>query len=396
MVNVNLAAGARIIGFLFGPDNLIAPFQWSHDAGIPDKHIPETWVTIFTGDGANLEASGSEPFISLWDDGGRRIGQHWVEDNRNKLPVSNDPNENIYKIPHTQNRDPMATAQYVMISQLYSETICISAVQVSNGKLSATWYGDLAMYCGAKWFLSQRKVGDKYPKCVYMSAGGIADDYPRSISFHVNDMLGTPSKIQMYRKDQQKYLCRSTPRFGWWRRLEPDGSVPFFKPPLQYDVDKETGLEGCDKSSELAVDRVEWDKSVYHRPKIKSIKGIKELRRSLQMPALSHTENVLSKRRGSNRDPSHLIVTEAEGHEASLVCNSTTSEGWDVVSLREGKYCDMEVKRLYDLCTLTTVGNCFDMERKVLVGHSGVDTRQAVSAGEALEKAYRTTEYWSS
>ncbi|KAE9583580.1 hypothetical protein CGMCC3_g187 [Colletotrichum fructicola] len=157
-------------------------------------------------------------------------------------------------------------------------------------------------------------------------------------------MLGTPSKIQMYRKDQHKYLCRSTPRFGWWRRLEPDGTVPFFKPPLQYDVDKETGLEGCDKSPELAVDRVVWDKGVYTRPKIKSTKTIKELRRSIPEPAQNRPENVLTKRRGSNRDPSHLIVTEAEGHEASLVCNSTTSDGWDVVSLREGNIATWQSK----------------------------------------------------
>ncbi|KAI8292733.1 hypothetical protein K4K60_000089 [Colletotrichum sp. SAR11_57] len=139
-------------------------------------------------------------------------------------------------------------------------------------------------------------------------------------------MLGTPSKIQMYRKDQHKYLCRSTPRFGWWRRLEPDGTVPFFKPPLQYDVDKETGLEGCDKSPELAVDRVVWDKGVYTRPKIKSTKTIKELRRSIPEPAQNRPENVLTKRRGSNRDPSHLIVTEAEGHEASLMWQMSYSD----------------------------------------------------------------------
>lgn len=56
----------------------------------------------------------------------------------------------------------------------------------------------------------------------------------------------------------------------------------------------------------------------------------------------------------------------------------------------------MAVKRLYDLCTQTNVDNCFDIERKVLVSRSGIDARGTASAGETLEKAYRTTEYWES
>ncbi|KAL0932602.1 uncharacterized protein CTRU02_211565 [Colletotrichum truncatum] len=385
---VNIAAGARILGFLFDKDKSIFPFRWSFDEGIPEKHIPETWVTLVSGDGGSMgHASAIEPYITLWDDEGKRVGQHWAERTR-FLWQGGDLSKYVYKIPNVHNRDPMVTAKYVMISQFaYDSLICLAAVQVSNGNLSTTWYGDLAAYCGARWYLSERRVGSAYPKCVWLSAEDEAENGARAISFHANDMLGTPSKILHYRMDQEKYLCRSTPRFNYWNNLQPDGTVPFYLPPLQYEIDQETGLEGRDKDPERAVDRYKWDKHVYIKP---SVKGL----RSLAPRVGNSTRTNPQRQQGFNRDTSHLLVTESEGHEASLVCNSTTSYGWDIASLKEKKYCDMTIRKLYDLCSSVYTKNCFDLERKILIGHGGINSRGEVSSIGVAEKAYKKTSHW--
>ncbi|KAF6824774.1 hypothetical protein CMUS01_10106 [Colletotrichum musicola] len=410
-----MVKGAKILGFMFNAQKSLFPVSWSFEPGIPDRHIPETWVTLMLGTHKELtngRGGGREPYISLWDDEGRRLGQHWVE-NYKYIPDNNDLNKHVYKIQHLQNRDPSRTTRYVMISQFKLDDICLAAVQVSNGKESTVWHGDLGEYCGVEWFLSERSLPGKpdlKPKCIWLRSekGGA-----RSISWHTNDMLGTPSKLEQYKKDQKKYLCESTPRFGWWYNLGPSATPPFYRPPLKYAFDKEAKQEGGMLSPtdtfDMKLNHFDKDVAWMNNPagtwdKMTGTEILKLGKRSqqpepespeAQQPEASNsTERRDIKRRGFNKDPSHLIITEAEGHEASLVCNSSSSYGWDVASRREGKYCDMTVRKLYDLCDSIHKSNCFDLERKVLVGHGGISARGEVSALGVPKKAYDSTAHW--
>lgn len=102
----------------------------------------------------------------------------------------------------------------------------------------------------------------------------------------------------------------------------------------------------------------------------------------------------LAKRQGTNPDITHLIITRAEEHAASLVCNSTTSYCHDVVFLHEKTYCDMTVKRLYNLCDDVLKESCFDVERRTLIGRGGINARGEISAVGIPQKRYKTAAHW--
>ncbi|KAK2016233.1 hypothetical protein LZ32DRAFT_525317, partial [Colletotrichum eremochloae] len=267
------------------------------------------------------------------------------------------------------------------------DAVCLSAVQVSNGKLSAVFFGDMGAYCGQSWFLSRRRLDRNlpHPKCVWMDADATVGFNAQAMTFHLPDLLGTPEKVKMYRENKD-YMCKSTPRFAYWPRLLPGAEIPIFKPPLEYIPDAITGLGGRDKNPQRAIDTVGWDKDALTDPEPVPVEA------RAQMP-YGHSRK-FSKRSGTNMDTSHLIITRAEGHEASLVCNSTSSYGYDVVSLREKAYCDMTVKRLYNLCDSIYKSNCFDVERKVLVGHGGINSRGEVSAIGVPVKRYASADHW--
>ncbi|OHF03852.1 hypothetical protein CORC01_00714 [Colletotrichum orchidophilum] len=378
--------GRRILGFLFGINNKIYNLMWSHDKGIPTEHVDYTLVTMMLGD--ENGASGHQPQMEIYADDGKLIGTR-LTNRDDRIERNNDLDGSIYKIEHNVHKDKMTTPKYIAINQWSSDAVCVSAIQVSNGKLSSVFYGDLGAYCGQSWFFSRRRLDEKlmHPKCVWLDEDHTVGFNARAISFHINDMLGTPDKVKMYQENSRDYLCKSTPRFSFWYQLRPGANLPIFNPPLEYERDAITGQEGRDKDPRRAIDKVNWDKMAYHDPQ-------PVRRRSLTAAERRAKREKLAKRQGTNPDITHLIVTRAEEHAASLVCNSTTSYGHDVVSLREKTYCDMTVKRLYHLCDDIFRANCFDVERMILIGHGGINARGEVSAVGVPEKRYLTASQW--
>ncbi|GKT46284.1 uncharacterized protein ColSpa_06465 [Colletotrichum spaethianum] len=381
--------GRMILGILLGVNNKIFNVQWSHDKGIPEQHVNYTLITLMIGD--DNGASGNQPAIELFDDKGNALGTRATR-SHDTVSKNNYLDDHIYKIQHDLHQNPMETPKYAVIYQWSSDAICVSAMQFSNGKFSAVFYGDIGAFCGQSWFFSRRRLSAQqpHPKCVWLDADHTVGFNARTMSFHLNDMLGTPDKVKMYQENGD-YLCKSTPRFAYWRNLWQNSQVPVFRPPLEYEIDAITGLEGRDKDPKLAIDTINWDKMAYTDPQ--PIPEAKP-KRSLSSAERNIQRAKVSKRSGTNMDISRLIVTRAEGHEASLVCNSTSSYGYDVVSLREKTYCDMTVKRLYNLCGDIYKNNCFDVERIVLVGHGGINARGEVSAIGVPQKRYETADLW--
>ncbi|KAF4786021.1 hypothetical protein HER10_EVM0012618 [Colletotrichum scovillei] len=378
--------GRKILGFLFGINDRIYNLMWSHDKGIPTEHVDHTLVTIMLGDESG--AGGHQPQMELYDDFGAMIGHRMTNDG-DRIGKNNNLDDSIYKIEHNVHVDKMTTPKYIVINQWSSDAICVSAIQVSNGKLSSVFYGDLGALCGQSWFFSRRRLDAKlmHPKCVWLDEDHTNGFNARAMSFHLNDMLGTPDKVKMYKENPQEYLCKSTPRFSFWYQLRPGANLPFFKPPLEYERDAITGQEGRDKDPQRAVDKVKWDKMTDHDPQPIA-------RRSMTASERRAKRKKLAKRQGRNPDITHLIITRAEEHAASLVCNSTTSYGHDVVSLHEKTYCDMTVKRLYNLCDNTFKEDCFDVERRTLIGHGGIGARGEISAVGNPQKRYETAAHW--
>ncbi|KAB5513199.1 hypothetical protein GE09DRAFT_1047130 [Coniochaeta sp. 2T2.1] len=332
-----------------------------------------TGVQIFTGDGDGT-ISGNVPSIALWDDDGRRIGQYKPKrkDTIDNADLKSITIKHTQTVPAGKQADPM----YVMLSNFENNAICISAVYVTNGIVSGTFYGDTGYMCGMSWYPSKRKLGDTFftPRCVWLDADHSNSLNARAVSFHLNDMAPRPDKLAEYTHNMDT-LCKSTPRFSFWGNLAPDGWIPFFKPPLQYNVD-ETGGEGSDKDPLAVIDKPnQYDKSVVtsqaERDNHRKTRGA---RRTVKI---------------SNINPDHLVVTDLPTHSAREVCEHPNSVGWDIVSTVEGLFCDLTDRQLYPLCSQTVTANCFDLgtlQLKTLVQRDGNFAVQP--------RGYNTTAHW--
>ncbi|OIW26326.1 hypothetical protein CONLIGDRAFT_706493 [Coniochaeta ligniaria NRRL 30616] len=333
-------------------------------------------LIIGQGDGS---MGGSVPHIALWDDHGARIGQYHA---KSKDTIDEDGTGELV-INHSQTTPPghQADPMYVMLSNLENNAICISAVYVTNDKISGTFYGDVGYMCGMSWYPSTALVDSNFytPRCVWLDADHTNGINARALSFHLNDIAAQPDKLAEY-NDNTDTICKSTPRFSFWGNLTPDGQIPFFSPPLQYNIDSVNGGQGADKDPKAVIDRDnQYDKSVYvsqqeHHSKRSSEKTAKQQRRSIKT---------------SNINPEHLIITDSNGHSAKEVCEHPNSVGWDIVSTKEGLFCDLADRQLYPLCSPTITVNCFDLnalQLKTLVERDG---NFAVHP-----RGYNTTAYW--
>lgn len=367
------------VGMLLDAAGLIATVAVSANAvkDIGDHAGASTGVQIVAGHG-DKSMGGSMPHIALWDDDGHRIGQYHP---KNHYTVDESHVQNVV-VPHSQTTPAgdQADPYYVMVNNNENNAICISAVYVTNGIIRGAFFGDTGYMCGMNWYPSTRVVDGNYytPRCVWLDADHTGGINARAFSFHLNDMSPQPDKLEEY-KENMDTLCKSTPRFSLWGNLTPDGWIPFFKPPLQYDIDSMNGGQGSDKDPDALIDRDnQYDKSVYVSQGEHHKRG-------------KHQDNV-RRRRGvktSNIDPSHLVITEFDAHSAKEVCEHPNSVGWDMVSTNEGLFCDLANRQLYPLCSQTVTVNCFDLaglQLKTLVQRDGHFAGQP--------RGYNTTAHW--
>ncbi|KAH6681325.1 hypothetical protein B0J14DRAFT_529740 [Halenospora varia] len=376
-----------VLGFTFNLAGVIVPVAFAIKDAIP-KEAGISMVSILTGDGTTKnplrDAGGTVPHIALWDNNGQRLAQYHSK-NSEKMVQGGKPT--MISLAHTQNGNKFADPYYVMLSQLDTDAVCIASVQVSNGAITGTFYGDTGFSCGQSWFYSSRQLGAELvtPKCVWLDGDHSNGLNARAMSFHLNDMIPSNDKINMYSKNND-YLCKSTPRFSYWGNLLPDAIIPFFNPPLEYNTDDKSGGEGADVDPDLALDKIVYDKGVFMK------QGEKTAHRRNNRPGISPETN--STRQGANHDPSHLVITEMDGQSAKELCEHPNSYGWDLVSIKDNYYCDMTEKEIYNLCDEVTKSNCFDLQRKVLVGHGGISARGEVSQDGVPMKKYDTSAHW--
>jgi hypothetical protein len=304
--------------------------------------------------------------------GGNRIGQYHPG---GKDKIKGGDVKSI-TIDHTQTvtKNSQADPYYVMVSQLSDDAICVAGVMVSNMKISGAFFGDTGYKCGQSWFASDNKIGSDFwkPRCVWLDANHDNNINARALSFHLNDMQPNQDKMEQY-YDNIDTLCKSTPRFSFWGNLLPDGIVPFFKPKLQYKDDNGADV---DISKVLDDPKHPYDKSVY-------LNQGESKTRSVKTPRTS---------RGANHDPSHLIISDQDT-DVREICDHPNSYGWDIVSTKQGVFCDMEHKQLYPLCNANITTNCFSLDASTLVG-----ARKAMRDEDVAKlrfgRSYNTTAHW--
>jgi len=88
-----------------------------------------------------------------------------------------------------------------------------------------------------------------------------------------------------------------------------------------------------------------------------------------------------------------LIMSGAKHHLASRLCMSDTAVGPDFVSLDEGIFCDMELRKTAQFCRSARQKGCFDIEAQKM----RVDPKTVArdEAGHVVgEKEYDVVEQW--
>ncbi|KAK1474163.1 hypothetical protein CCUS01_17105 [Colletotrichum cuscutae] len=126
------------LGFTLNNIEAFMPVAFIIKEAIPEKPIAETWVTVVTGAGGDLkDAGGVFPDVAIWDDNGNRIGRYRTKLGDKRAQSS----ARAVKIPNNENNGQISDPQYVMLSH-DTDATCIAMVQVSNGRLSGTVYGD--------------------------------------------------------------------------------------------------------------------------------------------------------------------------------------------------------------------------------------------------------------
>lgn len=343
----------------------------------------------------------------MWNDEGKRLGQH----NPGKATKKEGQGYTV-SIEHNQGIEVDA-ADYIMLSNIEHNAICIAAIYITDDHTSTAFFGDYAKQCGMTWHISNEEIGAERtkPRCFWLD-GDNTNGHAQAMSFHIKDMVGNTHRQQQY-KDAPDTMCKSTPRFSYWGNLLPDSRVPIFDPPLEYEDDPDNSGLGRDKDLARVLDLSKnFDKGVYmfrgknsglptqedydwlygycektngwekgfcpQNPKEDNVKG--KDKREVTMEAFSNPEKRSQKLNLVKRRPyrpgisDNLIITNKPGHSAVELCESETSYGPDTVSIVENTFCDMETKTLYPICDGSILKTCFDLRSKQLDypnGHAG-------------------------
>nr|OQO18117.1 hypothetical protein B0A51_14387 [Rachicladosporium sp. CCFEE 5018] len=259
--------------------------------------------------------------------------------------------------------------EYLQLTTVDNDAICITYVSVSGNGVNWNWMGDTGYTCGGDWYPSTAKFGsDNYqPRCTWIDADHSDDLHNIALSMHMPDFNGDTGLTGEF-NDNKDLLCNSKARFMQWRELPAnpgqDSVPPMFNPPLEYNID------GSDK-----------DISAIFKPGKVSKRDV---------PTFSNSTANID--HSINR-PGHVVISDFKAHTATEVCGSDTSRGPSFVSTHDGTYCDMSTKTSHPVCSDIVKTGCFDVDALQLVGQRGRHARDVAARG--VQQQYNTHERWT-
>ncbi|VBB84006.1 Putative protein of unknown function [Podospora comata] len=316
-------------------------------SNIPDRpNQYETKFRIHVGlDGPSglSNAGGDAPDIRVWNEAGQFIGAKY------------DPG----KINHGSFKDVT-----VQLSQPHQPTyalftgnddaICIA--YITNSWADGSKYGWVGNWadsssCKQDWYYSNIVQSGKTLNCAWIDRNG---DRPKTaFQTHIHEFADESRN----RGKNVGYYCASNPSLKWYTNWEPN-TISYWVTP------RKRGLAGRSSEPQQGI-------------AVGPVKPGSEEREKLagSRPAFNETRLVRSSR------PEHSAVT---------LCGSESSRGPDLVSLHEGKFCDMSTREVLPLCGPSVTGDCFDDTVKTLKVRSGAIVGREVE----VEKDYTEVLDW--
>ncbi|KAI1957327.1 hypothetical protein LOZ58_005695 [Ophidiomyces ophidiicola] len=354
---------------------------------------------------------GHVPGIAFFDSNGLRIG--FKRGSRSdKIPAKQSRNVVVDPI----DKDNNAVPEYMSIVGFGSDAVCISYITVTPPGGAKNWvlFGDTPKQCGAPWYHSNlgAGIGELYkPSCFWVdgldSNGKTTNDIPQGYGIHLPDFpsvvnsgqAGDSARSEARQAQYTQYpdtMCKSTPRFKIYSRLDILHCLPIFDPPLQYtadwaDVDfaklKTEGKPQCDPTpgqTPTAKQSLQLYKSRIDRFGIHPTYGTKR--------SVPETSKV---RRPRSCFEGRVIISDDVNHSAVELCQSATSMGPDLANTKEGKFCDMCTREIHPLCSEKITNGCFDVDSKALrKGSNGLQARDGIPGVVHHEKTYSDFSHW--
>ena len=106
--------------------------------------------------------------------------------------------------------------------------------------------------------------------------------------------------------------------------------------------------------------------------------------------ATNHNGRNTNRRRSQGTaSNAQLVRTKKPVHSATYLCEHPKSRGPDLVSLAEGKFCDMDTRKVWPICGTEEASDCFDTETSAL---RQLETRDV--SGHAAKKNYVKFQDW--
>ena len=382
-----------VIGTLLG-------VGWMMPGLIPDKDEYQTVVRI--GAGLSMaksdSTSGDKPGIHLYDVMGRSIGS--THGTKHHKILDGDFMDISVPFDHGVGKKP---TEYLSIVNGGDDALCIAYIALTQPDgTEKAWYGDIAKSCGADWYYSQLKTGDDdyQPVCIWIDRNHSNGLQFQGLGMHISDFTATQERAEQY-DNNNDLMCKAAPRLRMYTHMTDKDPIPFFSPPLEYET---PGL--VDKDPAVVLDKSHWSLPK-DGPNIK--KSVVDADQAPPPSSRSLLRRQQRPQQGGNHTFSFdekLIVSNSKHHSAKLLCESPASVGPDFVSLDEQLFCDMQVKKTWQLCGAGKTSSCFDTKSyKVVTGagngngtmfHGDAEEMVANAAvAVAVTKSYSKTVHWS-
>lgn len=373
-----MAVVLNVIGLVLGGVGLIQGIESIFKPQTPPDQTTIVQITLGTGD-LSSSLSGNVPGVSLWDVEGQSIGGAFGTN-------SIEPQGNTISIPVVA--DPIVgnvAAQYIAVTNGGNDAICIAAVGVTfpTGQQTA-FMTNIGVNCNADWYPSLPVIpaSNLRSSCIWIDRDGSNGLRFQGFGVHLTDFVDSDALSKQYQLNNAS-MCQSGPRFRMYEQLKTEESILVFKPPLQY---KEDG-------SDADLSKVINNPGVLGDPNFTLQDSVR--RREAFKGGYPQTSRPKAKRDGQFMQ-GHLVISAYAQHSAREVCESDTSRGPDFVSVNEGLYCDMDQKKLWNICSQNVTQTCFDTEQREMRGSNfrmrGVAWNNTDSS--VPSKSYQKTHNW--
>jgi hypothetical protein len=320
----------------------------------PTDPMKQTSIAIGVGSG------GSVPHVAIWGKDGARITQ-----------FKGDANGHICKgetwqtiVDNYQNGKTPANPTYVSVVMQENDAICVAAISVSGNGQQWTWTGDMAYTCGAQWMESDYTFqGSNVPiRCAWLDADHTNGIIAKGMSMHIRDFAPDVGLVAQYSENQDR-LCKNSKRFTFWPEIVPDATIPIFSPPLEYKRNENANNpdpQAGDTSGALEEPDVGKDREIRAYPDGTDLMGWSPGRKK------RHAKDYNSRRGIKKTLDETLVISHFPSHSAREMCEDPMAFSSDFVSVQEGLFCDMTLRKLWPVCTTTHTTECFDVSGMTL------------------------------